>query len=503
MFVGASNVLWCLNATTGALIWSYTTGGDIVSCPAIAGGRVYVGSYDRNVYCIDCATGIRDWNVTTGGWVVALPAVVGGYVYVGSDQMYCLGASTGSPYWKYTTNNAILASPAVSAGRVYQGDIYGTFYCWNATTGTIIWVNDYHHPGPSSVVLANGLLYVGCSDSRVCGIDAISGTFLWDYATNGFIANSLAVANGCVYASSADHSVYCLPMILTIPASPYILRVNWDVHTPGDLTFYWTSVAGATSYAFYQSVSFIQSTSSATAIEVGLTATTFQDILTVNGTYYFAVVALNANGSSPVSNNFQVTVAIPPTNGIPQWVAGSVSTTIQCRGGGTNLADLTLNTTRPVTITLNGSTTPPANVSLPNAVGYLQINCNDPTAIIFPITLTFYYNASEVVAQDLNASQLGVWYFNSSGEWEFLGGTVNPADHSVTVTLTHFSTYVVAKIPAPPPANGNGTPSAVIANFFAIGVGLSLLCIAIISVVAIVDYSASATRICFRTLKQG
>jgi len=35
---------------TGALKWSYTTGGFIYSSPAVANGVIYVGSYDGTVY---------------------------------------------------------------------------------------------------------------------------------------------------------------------------------------------------------------------------------------------------------------------------------------------------------------------------------------------------------------------------------------------------------------------------------------------------------------------
>ena len=40
---------YCLDAVTGSLIWSYTIGGHIDdSSPAVFEGRVYIGSYDRN-----------------------------------------------------------------------------------------------------------------------------------------------------------------------------------------------------------------------------------------------------------------------------------------------------------------------------------------------------------------------------------------------------------------------------------------------------------------------
>ena len=45
MYVGSEdNNLYALNASTGALLWKYTTGEQVYSSPAVANGVVYVGS---------------------------------------------------------------------------------------------------------------------------------------------------------------------------------------------------------------------------------------------------------------------------------------------------------------------------------------------------------------------------------------------------------------------------------------------------------------------------
>ena len=54
------------------------------SSPAVANGVVYVGSFDNNVYALNATTGANVWTYTTGGNVDILPAVANGVVYVGS-----------------------------------------------------------------------------------------------------------------------------------------------------------------------------------------------------------------------------------------------------------------------------------------------------------------------------------------------------------------------------------------------------------------------------------
>ena len=62
----------------------------------MAGGTVYVGSWDRKVYALDAATGRPGWAYATGSFVISGPAVAGGTVYVGSydHKVYALDAGS-------------------------------------------------------------------------------------------------------------------------------------------------------------------------------------------------------------------------------------------------------------------------------------------------------------------------------------------------------------------------------------------------------------------------
>ena len=86
-----------MNATSGAELWNYTTGGSVDSSPAVVNGVVYIGSDDGNVYALNAANGAELWNYTTGGYVDSSPAVVTGVVYIGSDDgnVYALNAANG------------------------------------------------------------------------------------------------------------------------------------------------------------------------------------------------------------------------------------------------------------------------------------------------------------------------------------------------------------------------------------------------------------------------
>lgn len=95
--------------------WSYFTGcsGSICggSSAAVANGKIYVGSYDGNVYALKAASGAKLWSFPTGGEVFSSPAVAKGVVYVGSNDknVYALNAATGAKLWSYTTGYDVVA----------------------------------------------------------------------------------------------------------------------------------------------------------------------------------------------------------------------------------------------------------------------------------------------------------------------------------------------------------------------------------------------------------
>jgi outer membrane protein assembly factor BamB len=89
-----------------AKLWNYPTG-TVDSSPAVVNGMVYVGSSDGNLYALDASTGALLWSYTTGGLFRSSPTVAKGVVYVGSwdHNVYALNASTGAKVWSYTTGD--------------------------------------------------------------------------------------------------------------------------------------------------------------------------------------------------------------------------------------------------------------------------------------------------------------------------------------------------------------------------------------------------------------
>jgi outer membrane protein assembly factor BamB len=153
------------------LRWTYTTGGAVISSPAIVNGRVYVGSQDQYLYCLDAETGAFIWKFKTGAMLRSSPAVVNGKVYIGPDDgnVYCLDTVTGGLLW---------SQPA---------------------GGYIEWYTRSKPPLRSSPMVVEGKVYVGALDGNLYCLDANYGNVLWKYPTTGGITASPAVTGGAVY----------------------------------------------------------------------------------------------------------------------------------------------------------------------------------------------------------------------------------------------------------------------------------------------------------------
>lgn len=129
--------LYAVRTSNGSVKWqtgtqgsSFGRTGRIYSTPAVAYGRVYVGSVDNRVYSFDEDTGELAWSQSTGYWVYSAPAVAAvpgspPTVYIGSldKTFYAMDARTGAIRWKHYVGGVMIGAPSVVGNVVYVGVI--------------------------------------------------------------------------------------------------------------------------------------------------------------------------------------------------------------------------------------------------------------------------------------------------------------------------------------------------------------------------------------------
>jgi eukaryotic-like serine/threonine-protein kinase len=231
--------LYAVNKSDGALRWKFETKGPIRSSPAVSGDSVYFMSEDGNFYALEAAGGRLKWQYKTAGehrftapgihgaapstemmpdpydTFLSSPAVAGGLVYFGSgdSNVYALDAASGSLRWKVQTGNVVHSSPAVWHDTVYVGSWDSYLYALNAETGAVKWKfktgddeQNHNQVGiASSPAVADGAVFFGCRDGHLYAVDAVTGKERWNHDNKmGWIIASPAVLDGVVYFPTSD-----------------------------------------------------------------------------------------------------------------------------------------------------------------------------------------------------------------------------------------------------------------------------------------------------------
>lgn len=289
--------IYCLNAATGDKIWETPAGGVTVSqvsqgtipiirsSPEVFDGRVYVGSLDGNLYCLDANSGAVLWEFQTGGQILATPAIDNSGVYVPSNTpgnngtVYKLNPNTGNviwqdsiPYLNYLSEamgneGGLYASPTLvpDLGMVLLRNGLVTNYALNATTGNVIWTynattnaagTSFQAGGVPQVgapLYAHGAVYINDYYSITC-LNALNGSKIWStWLSREDNSQGISYAYGRIYVVNELGNLYVLnaqtgdkmsyysfggPQMHSMPTlyngSLYVGCNDWNVYCFGD-----------------------------------------------------------------------------------------------------------------------------------------------------------------------------------------------------------------------------------------------------------------------------
>jgi len=247
VFGSFSKEIWALSAATGAVLWhtcDYVAGTceaeSALGAPTVAGGRIFAGDENGNLYAFSESTGTVMWTAALSGdlfdAIETAPAVDTSsktlYLQDDSNRFYAIKTSNGHVRW--TGNRPTLPlpvggftgnvpTPALSDGTVFVASyVDGNLTAFaaggcGAKKCDPLWTTSMHGSGGSSPAVADGMVYVGAqtpdrSSFSIMAVDAATGAEVWNSGVvplGSFSGEEgPTVENGIVYAGSANGAVY-------------------------------------------------------------------------------------------------------------------------------------------------------------------------------------------------------------------------------------------------------------------------------------------------------
>jgi outer membrane protein assembly factor BamB len=258
--------LFALDALTGQPRWAqpFRTSSHTEGTPVVSKDLVIFPAGDDGVYAVGIEDSKMRWHVAggpeSGLHVDGAPAIAGGRLYLGSGLYstvaMCLDAATGQQLWRTDLKLRSFAAPLVLGERVYYGvgtgnlgaDTHeypeekgnrqerqpaGAVVCLHAATGEEVWRTELPRGVHTGLIGDAFHIYAACRDGSIYALDRHTGQQRWRVSIGSAVTSQPGVAKlgglpVAIYAVSREGLVVCL--------HPQTGQVIWQRPLPG---FFW------------------------------------------------------------------------------------------------------------------------------------------------------------------------------------------------------------------------------------------------------------------------
>jgi outer membrane protein assembly factor BamB len=250
------------DAQTGDRVWYYKVPAHLQSSPAVVNGTVYFGASDYKLYALNATTGALRCTFTTGGAIAASPVAVdpdgagpeGVTVYFGDNGL--TGSDDGGHIWAVHG-----VDPADSFTDCSQDWVFSGF---GQPAGSQTLAGSWSPPAFGFDGGGRAVIAVGGSspDNAVYGLDALTGARIWRFQTQVFTTDNdvgagptisapgvNGFAGGVAYVAGKDRIVYALN--LRTGAELWEFSIRADAPKAGGATRSTASLVGNRLYIGY------------------------------------------------------------------------------------------------------------------------------------------------------------------------------------------------------------------------------------------------------------
>ena len=225
-------------------LWQFPGNGAPLTSPVVAEGLVVFGSGDHNVCALDAKSGEVKWTGTTGYVFAAAPAISDGVVVIGDQGGNIDGydLKTGKSLWSFSAGTIDVAA-VIAGDSAYVVSEDHSVYALNITNGQQVWQYSMDDYAEFSPLLAGNLVIAANQAGQLVALDAKTGKLAWQTNLNGtpFSQPEFWPAENAVVLKIGDHAVgafdvatgkalwlYSTPLVVT---PPVVNGKNVDVVT--------------------------------------------------------------------------------------------------------------------------------------------------------------------------------------------------------------------------------------------------------------------------------
>jgi len=215
---GRNGTLYKLNANTGDVIWklgvpygrpsAISSNGSPTSThwfasPNVQGGLIFIPADGVNQYCINATTGAIIWSAAFSGDEESLVVNMASIVY---DPPHPSWERAGSiVMFNETWPKYVLGQ---SSGRVFTMDSYFSVVCLNATNGQTLWTK-WMGREIYGLAYANNKVYVSWEQKAVFVLDANTGEKVSYWEIPSMIWSNPTLYKNRMYVGCQDWNLYC------------------------------------------------------------------------------------------------------------------------------------------------------------------------------------------------------------------------------------------------------------------------------------------------------
>lgn len=169
---------------------------EVRASPVAAGGRLFIGAENGNLYAFDARSMALQWLFHAQGGIGSTPAVADGAVYflARDGRFHALDAASGTPLWSFRTGGEQRFAAHGLYGMPRKGEAFGDPW-------------DLYQSSP---LVHQGKVYFGSSDEHVYALDGKTGAMAWAYKTGDVVHSSPALSGANIVVGSWDGGVYAL-----------------------------------------------------------------------------------------------------------------------------------------------------------------------------------------------------------------------------------------------------------------------------------------------------